>query len=51
MEFLTNNWQAGTLILMGILISDVIGMSRLKANSVIQLLGQIFKTLKFLKKN
>ena len=49
MEFLSNNWGSTSLLLLGVLISDAVGLSRLKANSVVQLLGQAFKTLALLK--
>jgi len=50
MEFLTSNASEITGVIGGILISDIVGMSRLKANSVCQLVIQIFKTINILKK-
>ena len=45
MELITQNWSGISSVVAGILISDIIGMSRLKANSVIELTGQIIKGL------
>jgi len=45
MELITDNWPSIVAVTGGILISDIVGMSRLKANSVIQLGGQLLKFL------
>ena len=50
MEFLTQHWDELALIVGGVLVSDLIGLSKLKANSVIELAGNILSFLKSFKK-
>ena len=50
MEFLAQHWDEIAYVAGGLLVSDIIGLSSLKANSVIELAGHIFKFLRSFKK-